>query len=78
MAKGPAKRFGQIAVENGFITLEQLSSALSLQAQENLKNGSHQLIGEILVNQGLITPKQVNAVLEIMNQQMLSKLSMGR
>jgi len=78
MAHKPAKRFGQVAVENGFITLEQLSSALSLQAQENLNDGCHQRIGEILVNQGFMTPQQVKAVLEIMNQQMISKISIGR
>ena len=78
MASKPAKRFGQVAIENGFISPEQLTSALSLQAQEKLNDGRHQLIGEILVNQGFITPQQVKAILEIMNQQMISKISIGR
>ncbi len=78
MADKPVKRFGQVAIEHGFITLEQLTSALALQAQENLKDGCHQLIGEILVNQEFITEQQVKEVLEIMNQQMISKISIGR
>jgi hypothetical protein len=78
MSNKPAKRFGQIAVEKGFITLDQLSSALALQAEENLKTGCHQLIGQILLNKKLITEEQIKEVLEMMNQQMISKISIGR
>jgi hypothetical protein len=78
MANKPSKRFGQIAVEQGLITLEQLKSALSYQAQENLNDGGHQRIGEILIHQGLITSQQVKEILEIQNQQMISKISIGR
>ncbi len=74
----PAKRFGQIAVEMGFITAEQLSAALIAQAEENIENGTHQLIGQILVKQKLLSEEQVQIILETMNQQMISKISIGR
>lgn len=56
-------RFGKIAVEKGFITLEQAKEALSEQIEDDLANKPHRLIGRILLDRGWITPQQIDVVL---------------
>ena len=60
------KRFGLVALERGFITAEQLVSALTIQVQEDIEFGSHRLIGKIFVDQNTISAKQVGEVLKYM------------
>jgi len=57
------KRFGTIAVENGFITKEQLIQAFSMQVAEDLEKGEHRLIGRILLDQELMTIQQIDEVI---------------
>lgn len=71
-------RFGTIAVNKGFITSAQLVDALTIQAQENVEQGTHRLIGQILLDQGLLTPTQVDDVLETMSNTMIYTLAAGR
>jgi len=56
------KRFGVIALEKGYITADDLINALSVQANENIKEGRHRLIGEILLSMDLISAKQIEDV----------------
>ena len=56
-------RFGNIAVENKFITPLQLIEALNIQVMEEIRDGKHRLIGEILFHLKHITLEQVEAVL---------------
>jgi hypothetical protein len=42
------KRFGAVAVEKEFITLENLYEAMKIQILENLEGIEHRLIGQIL------------------------------
>lgn len=58
------KRFGSVAVDKGFITLNQLTEALKIQVMEDIKKGKHRLLGVILLEQGDITNRQINEVLE--------------
>jgi hypothetical protein len=60
------KRFGTIAFEKGFISLENLLQALKIQVTEDLQGMSHRLIGQILLEQGYITDAQINDVLGAM------------
>ena len=60
------KRFGAIAVEKGFLTVDQLADALRLQAVEEIEKGTHRLIGTILFEQGHITTPQIDEVFEPM------------
>ncbi len=60
------KRFGDIAVEKGYITLEQLIEALSTQATENVSKKEHHLIGAILRQKGYMGLTQIDDVLRIM------------
>jgi general secretion pathway protein E/type IV pilus assembly protein PilB len=55
-------RLGDLLVEEGFITNEQLIQALAKQ-KEYKANGEFKKIGEILIEEGFITEKQVAIVL---------------
>ena len=56
-------RFGIIAVDKGFVTVEQVINALEIQVKEDLSSGKHQKIGMILLEQGDMTIIQVDEVL---------------
>ena len=58
------RRFGILAVSKGFITVDQFTQALEIQAREDLEGADRRRIGEILVDLDYMTPQQVNAVLE--------------
>lgn len=58
------KRFGVAAVEKGFIRIDQLMEAISLQIRENSEQGTHRLIGAILLDLGFMTAQQIDDVLE--------------
>lgn len=64
-------RFGQIAVQRGYITDEQLKQALCLQVEGNLAGEKHRLIGTILFDLDMMTTEQIEEVLNILftNQQ---------
>jgi hypothetical protein len=58
------KNFGDIAMEKGFITKDQLDSALRIQTDEYSITGNRRSIGRILLNEGLITIQQIGEVLK--------------
>ena len=58
------RRFGQVAVERGFITPEQLKEALGEQVDDDLTNKHHRLLGDILLEKKRMTADQVEAVLD--------------
>ena len=60
------KRFGAVAIDKGFISLEQLFEAMKIQIKENTEGVEHRLIGQILWEKGYITTEQINEVLKIM------------
>ena len=60
------KRFGNIAVEKGFITLDQLITALEVQVQEEMEKGERRLIGQILLEMNVITSDQIKEVLSFL------------
>lgn len=56
------KRFGTIAVEEGFITQEQLMAAMAAQVEENVAGEDHRLIGVILYEMGFMEAPQIKIV----------------
>ena len=59
------KRFGEMAVEEGFVDQEGVMEALRFQLKENMrKGGQHRPIGLIMAQMGLITKAQIAAVLK--------------
>jgi hypothetical protein len=53
-----------VAVQKGFITLDQLIEAIDVQAEESIEGRMHRLIGEILLEKGYISTPQIYEVLE--------------
>jgi hypothetical protein len=60
------KRFGAVAIDKGFITLENFIEAMKIQILENLQGLDHRLIGQILWEEGYIKTEQINEVLKSM------------
>ena len=56
-------RFGTIAVEKGFIRIDQLMDALEVQVREELSGIKHRLIGRIVFDLGFMTFLQIREVL---------------
>jgi hypothetical protein len=56
-------RFGEIAVDMGFVTEKQLIKALVEQIEDDFLNRPRRLIGTILFELGWLTNEQVDIVL---------------
>ena len=57
------KRFGNIAIDMGFLTLDELINALEIQVQEEIDKGERRLIGQILLELKVMTSDQIKQVL---------------
>ena len=55
-------RFGQLAVQYGFITEAQLIEALACQVREELSGQRHRLLGEILFKSQAMSALQIDQV----------------
>lgn len=71
-------RFGMIAINKGYITKDQLIRALTIQAKENIEEGTHRLLGQILLSEGFLSAEQIDDILETLNNQLVYMLSVGR
>jgi len=78
MSHKKPKRFGQVAIEKGFLNEEQIIEALEIQAREKNEKRAHRLLGAILVEQGFLTDDQVEEILNTMNNRMMYMLAVGR
>ena len=56
-------RFGKVAVDMGYITMDQMLNAIEVQVKENIAFGTHRKIGMILMEQGHLTLDQIDEVL---------------
>lgn len=64
---GPlCSRFGTIAVELGYLDIEQLKQALDEQVDDDLNHRPHRVLGAICFTQGWMTPEQIDVVLNHM------------
>lgn len=63
MAEKMRKRFGQLAMEKSFVTLDQIIEALTIQTREDIEKKRHRTIGEILLDRGYINALQIQMVL---------------
>jgi hypothetical protein len=66
LSKQHSPRFGEIAVDMGFVTEEQLKEAMVEQVEDNLSNHPHRFIGYILFENGWITNEQFDSALNIL------------
>lgn len=58
-----SRRFGAIAIDEGYVSAERVKSALEEQRNDDLAARSHRVLGAILFDNGWITPEQIDAVL---------------
>ena len=61
-------RFGQIAIEMGFITEAQLKDALCVQVDEELSGKKHRLLGTILFDKNMMTSDQIERVMNALSK----------
>ena len=59
------KRFGFLAVEHGFITIDQLIEGMTIQVREDTGDKRGRRIGEILRSLGYMTDARVEEVLRL-------------
>jgi hypothetical protein len=59
-------RFGSIAVDRQYVTLEQVQNAIDEQFENYITGSPHRLLGEILMENYLLTEEQVKSILEEM------------
>ena len=57
------RRFGNMAVEKGFISGEQLKNAILEQVEDDLTGRPHRMIGMILFDKNIMTTQQIDIVL---------------
>jgi hypothetical protein len=63
-SKNMKKRFGAFSLSKGFINVEQIIEALTIQVKENIEKKKHRPIGEILVDLGHMDNQEATEVLE--------------
>ena len=63
-------RFGQIAVELGFINEAQLAEALARQVHQELDGQGHRLLGEILFEKEWMSAPQIDYVMTALFKRM--------
>lgn len=62
---GERRMFGEVAFEKGYISVEQLYEALSIQARDEVQGRPYRFLGQILIDLGYMTEKQV---LDVLNE----------
>ena len=61
------KFFGEIALENRFVSAEQLYEALTLQARNRVDGVIEKQLGQLLLELGHISEEQISEVLDVLN-----------
>lgn len=62
---GERRMFGEVAFEKGYISVEELYEALSIQARDEVMGRPYRFLGQILIDLGYMSEKQV---LEVLNE----------
>ena len=57
-------RFGTLAIEMDFVTIEQVLGVIFEQVMDNHYRKRHKKIGRMMIEKGLMSTKQVEAVLK--------------
>ena len=59
-------RFGKIAFNRKYVTLEQVQRALAEQMEDDVMQKPHRLLGDILLKNNWITEEQMKSILDEM------------
>ena len=60
------KLFGEVALEERFVTSDQLLEALTSQAKDKAEGKPERLLGQILLEHGYMTEVQITKVLDVL------------
>ncbi len=66
MSEDRYKLFGEVALEERFVTPEQLLEALTAQAKDRAEGRPERLLGQILLELGYLTEVQILKVLDVL------------
>jgi mannitol/fructose-specific phosphotransferase system IIA component (Ntr-type) len=58
------KRFGEIAIDRGLASEEDVKEALQIQQKYEEKHKVHKEIGAIMTEKGILTPNDVKSILD--------------
>ena len=61
-------RFATLAMEKGFIDLDQFTEAMRAQIMEDIAGVKHRRVGEILLEMGYISASEISEILAEMNK----------
>jgi len=70
------KRFGNIAIEKGYIILDEFIDAMTIQVKEEIEHGSHRLIGSILLENDMLTGDQLQEIVDAVLSQDAEKANL--
>ena len=69
---------GELAIEKGFTSLDQVIEALAIQARENIEKRIWRPIGEILAQLGHITDEQIKEIVEAKFERRFGEVAISR
>jgi hypothetical protein len=61
-------RFGTLAIEMGFVTIEQVLGVIFDQVMDNYYRKQHKKIGRMMMDKGLMSRQEVEAVLKKLSE----------
>ena len=71
----PKRRpFGQIAIEMGFVTPDQVAKALRIQKDEDARGATHRLLGIIMLGAGFLASEEMIQILKYYQTEKKEKL----
>jgi formate dehydrogenase maturation protein FdhE len=78
IAKKRRKRFGVLALSKGFINVEQIIEALTIQLRENIEHKKNRPIGQILLELGYINTQEIEELLEPKFEQRFGEIAVAK
>jgi len=77
ISKKYCPRFGQLSIEMGYITVDQLKDAMNIQVDDNISGKDHRLIGSILFDKNWMSSEQIEIVLNLLLKQMRTETTVS-
>jgi len=76
--KKKKKRFGALALSQGFVNVEQIVEALTIQVRENIEERKNRPIGVILSELGYIKSQEIKELLEPRFEKRFGDVAVGK
>ena len=76
--KKKKKRFGALALSKGFVNVEKIVEALTIQLKENIEEKKNRPIGQILLQLGYINTQEVKGLLEPRFEQRFGEVAVSK